>query len=109
MHIDIDQLTEDELVELNHRIVERLKFLENMHAHREMMQFTPGEKVSFEASGRGKQTGTITKLNKKTVSVITENGRKWNVSPQLLNKIKQVQEISKESAKVMQIRDKRNT
>jgi hypothetical protein len=108
MHIDIDQLTEDELVELNHRIVDRLKFLENMHAQREMMQFTPGEHVSFEASG-GRQTGTIAKLNKKTVTVITGNGRKWNVSPQLLSKTKQVQEVAEESAKVEQIRDKRNT
>jgi rRNA maturation protein Rpf1 len=109
MHIDIDQLTEDELIELNRRIVERLKFLENMHAHREMMQFTPGEKVSFEVSGRGRQTGTIVKLNKKTVSVITDNGRKWNVSPQLHSKVKQVQEVSEKSAKVVQIQDKRNT
>lgn len=31
MTIDIDQLTADELVELNHRIVERLKILDTLH------------------------------------------------------------------------------
>ena len=29
MKIDIDSLSEDQLIELNHRIVERLKFLES--------------------------------------------------------------------------------
>lgn len=31
MKINIDLLSEDELMELNHKIVERLKFLESMH------------------------------------------------------------------------------
>jgi hypothetical protein len=39
MKIDIDSLNYDELVELNHKIVERLKFLDSMQAHEEMMQF----------------------------------------------------------------------
>lgn len=88
MSMDIDHLTEDELIELNHRIVERLKFLESMHTHSEMMQFSPGEKVSFEPPGRGRQLGTLVKYNKKTVTVITESGQKWNVSPHLLSKVK---------------------
>lgn len=33
MRIDIDKLTESELIDLNHRIVERLKFLQVMRAH----------------------------------------------------------------------------
>ena len=88
MKIDIDHLTEEELIELNHKIVERLKFLESMHTHNEMMQFSPGEKVSFEPPGRGRQVGTLVKYNKKTVTVITESGQSWNVSPHLLCKIK---------------------
>ncbi|WP_043321004.1 hypothetical protein, partial [Microbulbifer sp. HZ11] len=88
MNIDIDSLSEDELIVLNQRIVERLKFLESMHTHKEMMQFNPGEKVSFEPPGRGRQIGTLVKYNKKTVTVITEGGQKWNVSPHLLSKVK---------------------
>ena len=88
MKIDIDSLSEDELIELNHRIVQRLKFLVSMHAHNEMMQFSVGEKVSFEPTGRGRQIGTLVKYNKKTVTVISESGQKWNVSPQLLSKVK---------------------
>lgn len=88
MKIDIESLSYDELVALNHQIVARLKFLDAMHTHREMMQFAPGDQVSFEPSGRGKQFGTLVKYNKKTVTVITEAGQKWNVSPHLLRKVK---------------------
>ena len=37
MKIDIDQLTEAELIDLNHRIIERLRFLDQMRAHVEML------------------------------------------------------------------------
>lgn len=47
MPIDIDALTEPELIELNHRIVARLKFLHEMKLHTRMLDFSIGEKVSF--------------------------------------------------------------
>jgi hypothetical protein len=45
MKIDIDSMSYDDLVELNHKIIERLKFLDSMHTHKEMMQFSPGDQV----------------------------------------------------------------
>ncbi len=103
MTIDIDKLAEEELTELNHRIIERLKFLESMHAHHEMMQFSPGERVSFKPSGRDRQIGTLIKFNQKTVTVITESGQKWNISPQLLSKIKEVKPGARHSGKLIDI------
>lgn len=97
MSINIDDLSEKELIELNHKIVERLKLLETMHHHNEMMRFNPGEQVSFQPAGQERQIGTLVKFNKKTVTVITSNGQKWNVSPQLLSKIKNVKPESKNS------------
>lgn len=99
--IDIDELTEEELISLNHRIVERLKFLESFHNHKEMMQFSPGEQVSFQPPGRDRQIGILTKFNKKTVTVITESGQKWNVSPHLLSKVKKVKPTKGKSGKVV--------
>ena len=95
MKIEIDSLSYDELLELNHKIVERLKFLDAMHTHKEMMQFSPGDQVSFETPGRSKQFGTLVKYNKKTVTIITESGQKWNVSPHLLRKVKNIKENKK--------------
>jgi hypothetical protein len=103
MKIDVDKLTEDELIELNHRIVERLKFLESMHTHNEMMQFNPGDQVSFQPAGRDRQTGTLVKFNRKTVTVITESGQKWNVSPHLLSKVKPVRSKPKKSGNVIDL------
>ena len=106
MKIDIDSLSYDELVELNHKIVERLKFLDSMHTHKEMMQFSPGDQVCFEAPGRNKQFGTLVKYNKKTVTVMTESGQKWNVSPHLLSKVKDVKSHKNKQSKIIDLHKK---
>ena len=62
MKFDIDTLSYDELVELNNKIIARLKFLDSMHTHNEMMQFSPGNQVCFESPGRGKLFGTFGKV-----------------------------------------------
>jgi hypothetical protein len=61
MRIDIDTLTEAELIDLNNRIVERLRFLNQMRAHAQM----------------------LTRYNRKTVTVVTDSGERWNVAPRL--------------------------
>ena len=70
MSIDIDHLTIEELERLNHRIVERLKFLDTMQAHRDMMAFNLGTQVRFDSRQHGRVFGTIIKFNRKTVSVL---------------------------------------
>ena len=86
MKIDIDQLTEPELIDLNHRIVARLRFLTQMRAHVEMMEFKIGDRVTFRPPGQGPVEGMLTRYNKKTVTVVTDEGRQWNVSPAFLSK-----------------------
>src|SRR6266853_4662739 len=87
MRIDIDGLTEAELIDLNHRVVERLKFLRHMRAHSQMLEFSIGDRVSFQPEGRPLQVGMLTRYNKKTVTVITESGEHWNVAPGLLSRL----------------------
>ena len=77
MQIDIDQLTEEELVELNHRVVARLHFINQMRSHQQMMDFRVGEKVAFQPPGRPLLKGTLTRFNQKTVTIIMENGQQW--------------------------------
>ena len=62
MPIDIDGLSFEELLELNQRVVARLKMLESMQAHIEMMQFNLGQRVSFEHQG-GRILATLVKYN----------------------------------------------
>jgi len=99
MAIDIDDLTYEQLINLNHKIVERLKFMDSMHAHNEMIQFNPGDKVTFEPHNREKQTGTLVKFNKKTVTVLTDDGQSWNVAPHLLSKINKKTDKQKSKTK----------
>ena len=86
MKIDIDQLSEAELIDLNNRIVARLRFLKQMRAHVEMLEFKIGDRVTFRPPGQGPVEGMLTRYNKKTVTVVTDEGRQWNVSPTFLSK-----------------------
>lgn len=84
--IDIESLSRDELIALNHRIVDRLKFLNHAAAHEAMVDLNLGERVSFTPRGQRPKTGVVAKYNKQTVTVITEDGEHWNVAPTLLTK-----------------------
>ena len=87
MKIDIDQLSEAELIDLNNRIVARLRFLQQMRAHVEMMEFKIGDRVTFQSPGQGPVEGMLTRYNKKTVTVVTDEGRQWNISPTFLKAV----------------------
>ncbi len=87
MNIDIDILKEVELIDLNHRIVARLKFLQQMRAHSSMLKFGIGERVAFQPDGHDVLYGIIAKYNRKSVTVIAETGQRWTVSPGLLGKV----------------------
>jgi len=98
MKIDLSQLSEQELVVLNRQIVERLRFLQQMRAHARMLEFSIGDRVSFQPDGRPTLFGVLTRYNKKTVTVITEGGEQWNVSPALLRKVEDLTPSAQEAA-----------
>jgi hypothetical protein len=87
MPINIDALTEAELIDLNNRIVARLRMMQQMRAHSSMLNFRIGERVCFEPEGRPVVYGILTRYNRKTVTVISEDGAQWNVSPSFLRKV----------------------
>jgi hypothetical protein len=84
--IDIDRLTETELIDLNRRVVERLRLLQQMRAHKQMLEFRIGDRVAFQPDGRGTVEGMLTRYNRKSVTVITDDGHNWNVAPGLLTR-----------------------
>lgn len=86
MTIDIDKLTEAELVDLNHRVVERLRLIRQLRSHKAMLEFRIGDRVVFEPPDRPIQRGTITRYNRNTVSVVTTSGQRWTVAPSLLRR-----------------------
>jgi hypothetical protein len=86
MTIKIDQLDEDELLALNHRIVTRLRWLQQHKTLNSMVKFAVGQRVSFDPDDR-LRTGIVVKLNSKTLVVMTDEGQRWKVSPQLLREV----------------------
>ncbi len=106
MRINIDELTEAELIDLNHRIVERLRFLNQMRAHGQMLEFKIGDRVTFQPENRPPVVGMLTRYNKKTVTVITRDGQHWNVSPSLLQKAESPRNASSREANVIPLKQK---
>ena len=81
--MNIDHLSEEELIHLNRRVVERLKVLEQMRAFQSMVKLHIGQRVCFDADGR-MRTGAIVKFNHKTVVVTTDDHLQWKVAPHYL-------------------------
>jgi hypothetical protein len=106
MKIDIDKLTEEQLIDLNNRIVARLRFSHQMRAHSQMLDFRIGDRVTFQPEGRPALFGIITRYNKKTVTVITDNGQHWNVARGLIRRASSDEGTEPHNAKVIQLRTK---
>ena len=89
---DIEALSYDELVALNRRIVARLKQLNALRSQYHMLALNRGQRVSFDAGAQhgGRLIATVLKFNRKTVSVLSDDGHQWNVSPHLLSPVKDV-------------------
>jgi hypothetical protein len=86
MRFDIDSLTEAELLDLNHRIVARLRLLSEERAHAQMTEYRIGERVAFQPPDRPLVTGMLTRYNRKSVTVVTDDGERWNVAPGVLRR-----------------------
>jgi hypothetical protein len=104
MKIDIDQLSEEELIDLNNRVVARLRFLNQMRAHSQMLDFRIGDRVTFHPEGHPPLFGIVTRYNRKTVTVITNGGQRWNVAPGLLREAASPESTNTGNAKVVQLR-----
>ena len=82
----VETLDEDQLHALYHVVAQRLQLAQKAHALAAMSQFHALDRVSFYHNGK-QYEGTVTRLNQKTISVMLEDGTRWNVSPSLVTKI----------------------
>jgi hypothetical protein len=104
MKINLDELSEAELIDLNHRIVERLRFLSQMRAHSQMLDYKIGERVTFQPEGHPPLLGIVTRYNRKTVTVITDAGQHWNVAPRFLRRVDSGDRSEAGNANVVQLK-----
>ena len=81
----INKLGEDDLRYLNRLIVDRLKAFMHFRHKEQLRQFIPGDRVRFKTPYGEEKTGTVIRVNQKTVSVSTgESEGWWKISPGLL-------------------------
>jgi len=91
MGFDIMKLSEDELLELNRRVVERLQFIRSAKSLTQLARFSVGMAVEFDTDDGQTISGTVARLNQKTATVVSAAGR-WRVSPSLLRAASVAQE-----------------
>ncbi len=77
---------EADLLFINKLIIERLHLIRQAKSTVALAQFSVGDHVAFKDNLDRWQFGVIEKLNKKTASVVTDQGERWKVSAGLLRK-----------------------
>ena len=58
-----------------------------------MTSFTKGDRVGFQAPDGRMLEGMVLRINKKTISVATDDGRQWNVAPGLLRLVQSAGDV----------------
>jgi hypothetical protein len=86
MDVDLTRYTEPELIALNRRIVERIRHLRQGRCRESMSELAIGDRVAFQPERGVVVTGTIVRLNRKSVTVVASDATQWRVSPSLLRK-----------------------
>jgi len=88
--VRIDDMSIDQLLELNQYICQRIDELQEQEALQALSQLRVGLKVTFEGR-EGPVLGIVTKINRKSVIVLGDDGRKqYKVSPGLLRPLRDV-------------------
>lgn len=82
----LHQLTVGELDFVHHRLAERLKLLHRAQNLVTGSQFAPWDRVCF-TDRQKRRYGYVTRINPQSISVKTDDGHNWRVSPTLLSKL----------------------
>lgn len=106
MLIDLTKLSEDELIALNRRIVERLQPMRSAKSLTQLARFSVGMRVEFDADDGRIVNGTVARLNRQTATVVTESGR-WRVSPSRLRVVNAPQASKASGSRVVAMPSRR--
>jgi hypothetical protein len=83
----VSNLGEEDLIFLNRLVITRLKELEQAKDSAQVSLFTLADRVEFTTNDGAVKRGFVVRLNKKSVSVRTDDAQDWKISPTLLRKI----------------------
>lgn len=85
----IEKLEMDDLRTLHKLIVNRINKLVNSKNENTLAKFCTGNRVRFKSRDGTTKTGTVIRVNQKTVSIIVDGDEDawWKVSPQVVERI----------------------
>jgi len=86
MSVDVEKLSLEELVDLNRRVVYRIQYLMSLKTRAQLDRFNVGDRVTFQCDGRV-VSGVVIRVNRKTLSIHTDDHRHWNIHPKFLAKV----------------------
>ncbi len=78
--MDIENLSLEQLAELHRKICKRIRELHKKNLFEKLQSFEVGDQVSFNHEGKI-ITGTVMRVNQKSLSVKTKEGARWYVDP----------------------------
>lgn len=84
--MDINNLSLEELVLLHRKICKRIRELNKIKLFEKLQNFEAGDQVSFNHEGNT-ITGTVIRVNQKSLSIKTKEGSYWYVDPRNVTKI----------------------
>lgn len=82
----LNQLTADELHLVHRQLAARLRLFHRAQNLVTGAQFSPWDRVCFTDSQK-RRYGYVTRINPQSISVKTDDGHNWRVSPALLSKL----------------------
>lgn len=99
----IQTLNYDQLHELYHIIIQRLRLLRNASNIIAMRHFNLFDKVYFDYQNQ-RYYGQIERINQKTISIIEDSTQsRWRIAPQLITKILPSEDIYPEKTQITQL------
>ena len=69
-----------------------------------MLEFKVSDRVTFQPDGREPVEGVLTRYNRRTVTVVGDDGRQWNVAPGFLSKAAPPRPASRGRSNVIALR-----
>jgi len=82
----LNRLSEEDLRLLNRMVVERIKLYHKARDLKGLAKFNLMDRVYFTHEGK-QITGIVMKLNRRSVTIRTAEGKRWNVSPGFLRRV----------------------
>jgi preprotein translocase subunit YajC len=88
--VRIEDLTLEQLLAMNKMICQRIRELRERKTLQALIELQLGMDVVFDTT-EGPVFGIVTKINRKTVSVMAEDGTHYRVSPSLLKPLSELE------------------